>query len=60
MRDYYKRLVNFIAIMIAVAFEALSYGYLWYTHYSVLIDQHIGKHFYRRGNWAMIGLYIYL
>lgn len=58
MRDYYKRLVNFIAIMIAVAFEALSYGYLWYTHYSVLIDHHIGKHFYRRGNWAMIGLYI--
>lgn len=58
MRDYYKRLVNFIAIMIAVVFEALSYGYLWYTHYSVLIDQHIGKHFYRRGNWAMIGLYI--
>ncbi len=53
MNDYYKRFVNMLAIMIIVAFEALSFGYVWYHAY---VPQ-MTWHFYRRGNWAVIGFY---
>ena len=58
MKEYYKRIVNLIAIFIAVLFEAASFGYIWFAIYAPRIEEHVQRHFYRRGNWALIGLYI--
>ncbi len=58
MREYYKRIVNLIAILLAVLFETASFGYLWFYIYAPLIEMHMSRHFFRRGNWALIGLYI--
>ena len=54
MREQYKRFINLIAIVSAIAFEAVSFGYVWFNIY---VPQ-IGWSFFRRGHWAVIGLYI--
>lgn len=58
MNEYYKRIVNLIAIAIAVIFEAASFACVWYMEYVPLIQYHMHRHFYRRGNWAIVGMYI--
>ena len=58
MKEYYKRLINLIAIAIAVLFEIISFGYVWYMQYAPVLYEHSHRYFYRRGNWALIGIYI--
>ncbi len=58
MKEYYKRLINLIAIAIAVLFETVSFGYVWYAQYAPALYEHSQRFFYRRGNWALIGLYV--
>ncbi|MDO4961771.1 MAG: sugar transferase [Eubacteriales bacterium] len=57
MNEYYKRIVNMVAIMVAVIFEALSFAYVWYSVYVPQIELTVQRHFFRRGNWAVIGFY---
>ena len=60
MREYYKRLINLIAIALAVLFEIVSFGYVWYMQYAPMLYEHSGRYLYKRGNWALIGIYILL
>ena len=55
-RDQYKRLINFIARVILVAVQTTLFACIWYRYYS---RDALGiMLFYRRGNWAVIGIYI--
>lgn len=54
MRERYKHLLNFCACVITLLAEAWCFGFIWYRCYS----DNIFMPFYRRGNWAVIGLYI--
>lgn len=53
-RDQYKRLLNFTARIVIIAMQTLIFAYIWYTYYS----RNIQLPFYRRGNWAVIGIYM--
>lgn len=52
--EQYKHLLNFGANLITVLFEAAAFAYIWYTYYS----EAIFMPFFRRGNWAVIGIYV--
>lgn len=58
MNEYYKKFVNLFAILIVVLFETFSFAYVWYAIYVPQIEMLMHRHFYRRGNWAIIGLYV--
>lgn len=51
-KEQYKHLLNFGANLTSLAVEGLMFAYIWYTVY----EETFG--FYRRGNWAVIGLYM--
>lgn len=54
MNERYKHLLNFGANLMTLAYEGLCFAFIWYTYYS----EHIIMPFFRRGNWAVIGLYL--
>lgn len=53
MNERYKHLLNFIANFLTLAAQAALFGYIWYTRYADVII----LPYWRRGNWAVIGLY---
>lgn len=53
-KEQYKHLLNFGANLISLAVEGAFFAFIWYTNYS----ESIFMPFYRRGNWAVIGLYV--
>lgn len=55
-KEQYKRLINFIARIIILAGETVMFALVWYRLY-VPNYEYI---FFRRGHWAMIGLYALL
>lgn len=55
-RDQYKRLINFAARIVLIVLETLVFAFIWYRYYSKnLFGETL---FYRRGHWAVIGIYI--
>lgn len=52
-REQYKRIVVFFSSGLLLGLLTLEFAYTWYTHYS----QFILLPFFRRGNWAVIGIY---
>lgn len=51
-KEQYKHLLNFGANFITLAVEGAMFAFVWYTVYA-------GRYgFYRRGNWAVVGLYV--
>ena len=54
IRERYKHWLNFAANLIALLTEGWMFAYLWYTCYS----ETIVLPFFRRGNWAVIALYV--
>lgn len=51
-RERYKHLLNYGANLISLLVEGCCFAYIWYNVY----EETYG--FYRRGNWAVIGLYV--
>lgn len=51
-RERYKHFLNFFANMLIVLVEAGLFTYMWYSCYQR------DDIFFRRGNWAVIGLYV--
>ena len=51
-KEEYKHLLNYGANLISLLVETLLFAYIWYTVY----EENFG--FYRKGNWAVIGLYV--
>lgn len=52
--DPYKKTILFVFSLISVAMMAVVFAFFWYRVYW---DTMYFFHFYRRGNWAMVGLY---
>ena len=53
-RDKYKHLLNGMANLLLLLFQTLMFAYIWYEVYVPTLN----KTFFRRGNWAVIGIYI--
>ncbi|MBO5070912.1 MAG: sugar transferase, partial [Roseburia sp.] len=51
-KEQYKHLLNYGANLLALLVEGCTFAYIWYTVYV----EEFG--FWRRGNWAVIGLYM--
>ena len=51
-REQYKHLFNGVANLVILLVEGISFAYIWYTVYEDVYG------FYRRGNWAVVGLYV--
>lgn len=56
MKEKYKHLLNFLANVLTLAMEALCFGWVWYVMYVPQLDK--ANTFFRRGNWAVIGMYV--
>lgn len=52
--DPYKKTILFIFSLISVVLMAIVFAFFWYRVYW---DTMYFFHFYRKGNWAMVGLY---
>lgn len=52
-RDTYKRLITFSEGIVLLAIEMYLFGHMWYGYYADIIE----IPFFRRGNWAVIGMY---
>lgn len=52
--DEYKRTILFLASVICVALITAVFAFIWYRYYSKTM---FVVSFYRRGNWAVIGIY---
>ena len=48
-----KRLIMFWAKVLILVVQLALFGYLWYHYYMELMP----VHYWRRGNWAVIGMY---
>lgn len=55
--DPYKKTILFVFSLISVALMAVVFAFFWYRIYW---DTMYFFHFYRKGNWAMVGLYAIL
>lgn len=55
--DPYKKTILLVFSLISVALMAVVFAFFWYRIYW---DTMYFFHFYRRGNWAMVGLYAIL
>lgn len=51
-KEQYKHLLNYGANLVSLAVEGLMFAYIWYTVYADTYG------FYRRGNWAVVGIYV--
>lgn len=54
IRERYKHWLNYVANLITLLVEGGIFAYMWYTYYSETII----FPFFRRGNWAVIALYM--
>lgn len=52
-RDKYKHLLNLLANFVMLAMEVGMFAYIWYSMYVPNLEDK----FWRRGNWAVIGIY---
>lgn len=56
-REEYKHLLNYAANLVILIVQAIMFAYIWYRHYvPILVD--LEREFWRRGNWAVIGMYV--
>lgn len=53
-REQYKHLLNYCANFITIFAEGALFAHIWYEYYSDIIFMP----FWRRGNWAVVGLYV--
>lgn len=53
-KERYKHLLNFLTNLITLTIQGLLFSYIWYEQYSDVIVMP----FFRRGNWAVVGLYV--
>lgn len=56
MKEKYKHLLNFAANVITLGVQGFMFGWVWYSLYVPMIDK--ANALYRRGNWAVIGMYV--
>lgn len=52
--NQYKKLIRFLTGVLIIAIHGYLFAYIWYDYYI----KHIRIQFWRRGNWAVIGVYV--
>ena len=55
-RERYKKLISGAEVVLLMAIHTYLYAVLWYSYYSALVPKQL--QFYRRGNWAVIAMYV--
>lgn len=55
-RERYKRVLGAVEALLLLLVHAYFFTVLWYGYYSQLVPKKL--QFYRRGHWAVIGMYI--
>ena len=58
MKEQYKHLLNFVANLITLGFHGVMFAIVWYNYYANWVSENPIVPFFRRGNWAIIGLYV--
>lgn len=54
-RERYKRLIMFLASLLVIGLQTANFAYVWFNYYN---KRGVMRFFYwRRGHWALIGLY---
>ena len=57
-RERYKRLIMFLASVLVIGIQTANFAWVWFNRYNY--RNIIGSLYWRRGNWALIGLYALL
>lgn len=57
MREDFKHLLKYAANIVTLLMQTISFGYMWYQYYVPILVA-TERDFWRRGNWAVIGMYI--
>ena len=55
-RERYKKMISLLESLILMVIHTFLYSIVWYHYYMGLLPKKL--RFYRRGNWAVIGIYI--
>lgn len=55
-RERYKKVISLLESFVLMAIHTFLFGMIWYHYYMKLLPRKM--RFYRRGNWAVIGIYI--
>lgn len=56
-REEYKHLLNYAANLVILIVQTILFAYMWYQSYVPILEE-TGQEFWRRGNWAVVGMYI--
>lgn len=57
-RERFKRVIMFVAALIIMTLEVAAFAFVWFTFYNY--SDVIGELYYRRGHWAILGIYALL
>ena len=57
-REQYKRLIMFFASMLILLVQVAIFYYIWHRYYNY--RSVIGALYWRRGNWALMGVYAFI
>lgn len=58
-KEEYKHLLSYAANFIILMVQTLLFSYTWYEYYVPILKE-MEQEFWRRGNWAVIGMYVLL
>lgn len=59
MKEQYKKMFNFVAIIVLLVSQTAVFSITWYGYFTK-IESHTFSAFYQKGNWAVIGVYMLL
>ena len=57
-REQYKRLIMFFASALILLVQVVIFYYIWHRYYNY--SSVIGALYWRRGNWALMGVYAFI
>ena len=57
-REQYKRLIMFFASTLILLVQVAIFYYIWHRYYNY--RSVIGALYWRRGNWALMGVYAFI
>lgn len=57
-REQYKRLIMFFASALILLVQVVIFYYIWHRYYNY--RSVIGALYWRRGNWALMGVYAFI
>lgn len=59
MKEQYKKLFNWGAVLVLLLMQTVIFGTMWYRYF-ITIESYTFTEFHQKGNWAVIGVYMLL